>query len=180
MLGKAQWQALRSQRRLDVLMAMEAHAPCSIAELAAAMGCRPAGLYRHVRALVRAGLLQAAGRRPVGKRWASMYDHGPYLAAMHCHAPTGRGLREHGELVLSLARPAGRAYLRGVLLQRGQPQEAMHRRCNAMFERTWLDTRAQAEVQRLTRSLYAIVQRGRMQRRGERFQISLMSAPTGP
>jgi len=179
MLGKAQWQALRSQRRLDVLMAMEAHAPCSIADLAAAMGCPPAGLYRHVRALVRAGLLQAAGRRPVGKRWASVYDRGPYLAALHCHAPTGRGLREHGELVLSLARPAGRAYLRGVLSQQGEAQATMKRRCSAMFERTWLDAAAQAEVKRLVHALYEIVQRGRRQRRGERFQISLMSAPTG-
>ena len=49
MLGPVQWHALRSQRRLDVMMAAEALAPCSIAELGRAMGCRPAGLYRHVR-----------------------------------------------------------------------------------------------------------------------------------
>lgn len=179
MLGTAQWRALRSQRRLEVLMAMEAHAPCSIADLALAMERRPAGLYRHVRALVQAGFLRGAGRKSVGKRWASVYDHGPYLSALHCDAPTGRGLREHGELVLSLSRPAGRAYLRGVLSQHGQTRALMSRRCSAMFERTWLDAAAQAQVKRLVRSLYAIVQRGRRQRRGERFQISLMSAPTG-
>lgn len=179
MLGKTQWLALRGQRRLDVLMAMEAHAPCSIADLAMAMGQRPAGLYRHVRALVQSGFLREAGRKVVGRRWASVYDRGPFLTAMHCDAPSGHGLREHGELVLSLARPAGRAYLRGVVSQAGQPQAAMNRRCSAMFERTWLDAAAQAEVKRLVRALYEIVQRGRRQRRGERFQISLMSAPTG-
>lgn len=178
MLQATQWRALRSQKRLDVVMAMEAHAPCSIAELSKAMGCQPAGLYRHMRTLVRAGLLVESGRKTAGKRWATVYDLGPYLTAMQCHAPSGRGLREHGELVLSLARPAGRAYLRGVLSQRGRSQAALKRSCHAMFERTWLDARAQAQVHRLVHTLYAVVQRGRRLRRGERFQISLMSAPT--
>lgn len=178
LIERAQWQALRSQSRLDLLMAMEANSPCSIAEVATALGRRPAGLYRHVRALVRADLLREAGRRPIGRRWATLYALGPAHGRTHFDAPSGRGLREHGELVLALARPAGRAYLRAIRAQKGEPQSAARLRCSAMFERTWLDRRSQREVKRLLERLYRIVQQGRRSRRGERFQVSVMSAPT--
>ena len=179
MLGPVQWHALRSQRRLDVMMAAEALAPCSIAELGRAMGCRPAGLYRHVRTLAKAGLLREVGRKSVGKRWTTVYALGPFHGAAHFDAPSGRGLREHGELVLALARPAGRSYLRGVMAQRGVPQATAKRRCTAFFERTWLDATSQAEMRRLAQRMFTIVQRGRRSRGGERFQISFMMSPTG-
>jgi hypothetical protein len=177
LLGPAQWAALRHPRRLEVIVTMEALAPCSIAELAASMDCRPASLYRHVQTLARAGLLREAGRKSVGRRWASLYELGPACSLDHFHAPSGRGLREHGELVLALSRPAGRAYMHGVLAQRGAPQNLAKLRCSSMFERTWLDTRSLAEVQRLVHALYKLVQQGRRTRRGERFQLSLMFAP---
>lgn len=178
LLGPAQWAALRHPRRLEVIVTMEALAPCSIAELAASMDCRPASLYRHVQTLARAGLLRQAGRKAVGRRWTSLYELGPSYGLDHFDAPSGRGLREHGELVLALSRPAGRAYLRGALAQRGASQAVARSRCKAMFERTWLDATSQAEAERLIRALYRLVQTGRRTRRGERFQISLMVAPT--
>lgn len=177
LLGPSQWAALRHPRRLEVMVNMEALAPCSIAELAASMDCRPASLYRHVQTLARAGLLRQAGRKSVGRRWASLYELGASCGMAHFDAPTGRGLREHGELVLALSRPAGRAYMRGVLAQRGAPQDLAKLRCSSMFERTWLDTKSQTEVQRLVHALYRLVQQGRRTRRGERFQLSLMFAP---
>lgn len=178
LLASAQWAALRHPRRLEVMVTMEALSPCSIAELAASMDCRPASLYRHVRTLTRAGLLREAGRKSVGRRWTSLYELGPSYGLDHFDAPSGRGLREHGELVLALSRPAGRAYLRGVLAQRGTSQAEAKLRCKAMFERTWMDAKSRAEAERLVRALYRLVQEGRRTRRGERFQISLMVAPT--
>lgn len=177
LLAAAQWAAFRHPRRLEIIVTMEALAPCSIAELAASMDCRPASLYRHVQTLAHAGLLRRAGRKSVGRRWTSLYELGPSYGLNHFDAPSGRGLREHGELVLALSRPAGRAYLRGMLAQRGAPQDLAKLRCNSMFERTWLDAKAQAEVKRLVRALYKLVQRGRRTRKGDRFQISVMSAP---
>jgi hypothetical protein len=67
--------------------------------------------------------------------------------------------------------------MRGVLAQRGSPQKIAKLRCSSMFERTWLDTKSQAKVQRLARALYTLVQQGRRTRRGERFLLSLMFAP---
>jgi predicted ArsR family transcriptional regulator len=177
LLGPAQWAALRNPRRLEVVMAMEAHAPCSIAELAAVLACRPASLYRHLQVLERAGLLKKAGRKPAGRRWATVYAHGPWLSAGHYHAPSGRGLREHGELVVALARPAARTYLRGVMAQRGRSQKLATTQASSMFERTWLDASSQREVKRLFLRLVEIVRAGRRSRRGQRFQISVMSAP---
>ena len=78
----------------------------------------------------------------------------------------------------SLARTAGRAYLRGIVAQRGKSQAVARQQCAAMFERTWLDARAQAEMRRLLMRAFRLIERGRRSRRGERFQVSVMVAPT--
>jgi hypothetical protein len=106
-----------------------------------------------------------------------VYAHGPWLGAAHYHAPSGRGLREHGELVVALARPAARAYMRGVMAQRGRSQKLATAQVGSMFERTWLDASGQREVKQLMLRLMEVVQAGRRSRRGQRFQISMMAAP---
>jgi len=63
-----QVRALASGIRQEIVDAAEVLGPCSIADLAAALG-RPAdGLYYHVRLLMRVGLLVEAGRRAAGRR----------------------------------------------------------------------------------------------------------------
>lgn len=55
-----QIRALSSPIRQDILDAVTAIGPCSVAELAAAIDRRPDGLYYHIRRLVKVGLLREA------------------------------------------------------------------------------------------------------------------------
>jgi hypothetical protein len=177
LLGPAQWRALRNLRRLDMVLALEAQSPCSIAEMAESLGCKPASLYRHMRVLLQAGLAAEAGRRAAGRRWTTLYREGPCLRAAHFDAPTGRGLAEHGRLVACLARPAARQYQRAAAALRGQSQTAAQRQLSSMFERTWMDDRQVDAFKRLVLRMFRLVQQGRRTRRGTRFQVSLMASP---
>jgi len=177
LLGPAQWRALGSLRRLDMVMVLEAQSPCSIADMADTLGCKPASLYRHMRVLLRAGLAAEAGRRTAGRRWTTMYREGPHLRAAHFDAPTGRGLTEHGRMVACLARPAARQYQRAAAAFRGQSQSVAQRQLSSMFERTWMDDRQLDAFKRLVLRLLRLVQQGRRTRRGMRYQVSLMASP---
>jgi transposase-like protein len=160
-----------------MLLVLEAQSPCSIAEVAKALGCKPASLYRHMRMLLQAGLAAEAGRRTAGRRWTTHSREGPLLRATHFDAPTGRGLAEHGRLVACLARPAARQFQRAATALRGQSQASAQRQLSAMFERTWMDDRQLDAFKRLVLRMFRLVQRGRRTRRGMRYQVSLMASP---
>ena len=69
-----QWRVLLAPVRFELVEAMRSVAPCGVAELAAELG-RPAdALYRHVRALERAGYVTAAGFRKVGRHVEQVFD----------------------------------------------------------------------------------------------------------
>jgi DNA-binding transcriptional ArsR family regulator len=72
----AQLRALSSPARQEIVDALGALGPASIADLAAHLGRRPQALYYHVRALQRAGLVLQAGTRRVGRS-----DGGLFVAA---------------------------------------------------------------------------------------------------
>lgn len=70
----AQWEAVCSLPRLELLETFSSHGPCSVAELAHWLD-RPAdGLYHHVRKLVRAGLVREVEVRKVGRHRESVFD----------------------------------------------------------------------------------------------------------
>src|SRR4051812_29395184 len=66
--------AIASPLRQEILDALQAAGPQSIAELAQILA-RPAdGLYYHIRALLKAGLVVEHGARPTGRRRETIYD----------------------------------------------------------------------------------------------------------
>jgi DNA-binding transcriptional ArsR family regulator len=68
------WTVLVAPVRLEVVESMRMMAPCSIAEIAAALD-RPADtLYRHIDKLKRAGVVVEAGVRRSGRRFEQVYD----------------------------------------------------------------------------------------------------------
>ena len=68
------WTVLVAPVRLEIVEAMRMIAPCSIAEIAAALD-RPADtLYRHIDKLRRAGFVVEAGVRRSGRRFEQVYD----------------------------------------------------------------------------------------------------------
>jgi hypothetical protein len=58
------------QRLVDDLAG---HGPSSVAETAGRLGRRPEGLYYHVRALLKAGLIVLDKKRRAGRRWEAVY-----------------------------------------------------------------------------------------------------------
>jgi DNA-binding Lrp family transcriptional regulator len=69
----ARLAALTSPVRIELIGALRTHGPSSIRELAARMDRPAAGLYHHVRKLLRAGVLAEAERRKVGRREEAVY-----------------------------------------------------------------------------------------------------------
>lgn len=72
--GLKAWTTYAAPVRLELVEAMRAIAPCSIAELASALD-RPADtLYRHVEKLERIGVIVDAGKRRKGRRSERVLD----------------------------------------------------------------------------------------------------------
>lgn len=70
----AQVRALASPARQEVVDALVAAGPCSIAELAAHTGRAPDSLYHHIRVLKKAGLILERDPRKSGRHVAAIYD----------------------------------------------------------------------------------------------------------
>lgn len=70
----AQLAAIASPRREEVLDAVVLMGPCSVSELARALGRSPNALYYHVRALRDSGLLIESHRTCAGVRETALYD----------------------------------------------------------------------------------------------------------
>ncbi len=69
-----QVRALRSPARQELVDALQAAGPCSIAALGELLGRAPDSLYYHVRALERVGLIVQRGKRRSGARDEALYD----------------------------------------------------------------------------------------------------------
>lgn len=70
----AQLRAIGSPQRLRVLRAIQDLGPCTVAELARHLGCKPASLYYHVHALVNAGVVEVVDERHGKGPLESTYD----------------------------------------------------------------------------------------------------------
>lgn len=73
MAGDAQWTAFCHAVRLEMLSALDGLGEASVAEMALAIDRSADGLYRHVRILERAGLVEAVGSRRVGRQTEAVY-----------------------------------------------------------------------------------------------------------
>lgn len=73
-VSEKQLRAIVSAARQEIVDAVEAIGPCTIAEVAGLLGRRPTALYGHVARLVRVGLLIPAPAPGGAGRPATMYD----------------------------------------------------------------------------------------------------------
>ena len=69
-----QVRALRTPGRYRVLRGIQDLGRCSVKELAAQLGKKPASLYYHVSVLVKSGLVRRAGRRGTGRLEEMLYE----------------------------------------------------------------------------------------------------------
>jgi DNA-binding transcriptional ArsR family regulator len=69
-----QLRALRTPLRQEIARALVRRGPCTVRELADALGREPAALYYHVHALVDAGIATEKGKRDEGARPEIVYS----------------------------------------------------------------------------------------------------------
>lgn len=102
----AQVRAIVSPVRQEVLDAVEAAGPCTVADLASTLGRRPDALYFHIRALEKVRLLVRVGTRGQGRSEAAVFDVSARPVRLDYASSRGRAARLGPVLdaVLRLAR----------------------------------------------------------------------------
>lgn len=172
----AQVAALASPVRQEIVDAMCAIGPCSVAELAALLG-RPAdALYYHVRALLRVGLLIDRGTRPAGRRAEAVYDV-PARRMRLRYEPANR--RAIARAVASMLRVAERDF-RAALRSSDARLSGDLRDVWAGRVRGWLTDEQVEEANRLLTRLLELV-RGCERPQGARLHaFAFVLAPTPP
>jgi DNA-binding transcriptional ArsR family regulator len=180
-VSRAEWQALISPVRFEVMEFLRMLAPCSIAELGAAMA-RPAdGLYHHLRVLQRIGIVRRVDDRIVRGRREAVFDLTARRFRFDVGEPAGpgkspRNARLAAKLMAALGRMSvrnvNRAIEVGVAVGSGNSKQIWGR-----VEAAWLDDEALAEVNHHLEALDAAFERGRQVRRGRLFSLGLFLAP---
>ena len=174
---RRQIRALASPIRQDILDAVTAIGPCSVAELAAALG-RPAdGLYYHIKRLLDVRLLiakdDAGGLRLDSARKGLYLEYRPADRANRAGV-----LRVIGAMVRSAERTFRRGFVPGVAVVKGP-----RRNLWAGHSRGALSPAELAEVNRLLDRLNAVMRSGRRDRNRRRtanrslYELTFILAP---
>jgi DNA-binding transcriptional ArsR family regulator len=177
-----QIRALSSPLRQDILDAVTAIGPCSVAELAAVIDRRPDGLYYHVRRLVKVGLLREVrdDESTRGELRLDVPKKGYYLQ----YDPGSRAnkaaiLRVAGAMVRSAERGFRRAFDPKVAVVSGPRRNLWASRVRGALTPDEL-----AEVNVLMERLHAIMRCGRRDagdtadRKRSLHELTIVLAPT--
>jgi DNA-binding transcriptional ArsR family regulator len=154
-----QIRALVSPVRQDILDAVTAIGPCSVSELASALG-RPAdGLYYHIKALMRARLLTGIGGEAKGLH-LDVVNRGFHLKYQPGSVANRRAvLRAVGAMVRSSERTFRRAYRPGTAVVGGARRNLWAGRARGALSQSEL-----GEVNALLKRIVAIMRSGRHDR----------------
>jgi DNA-binding transcriptional ArsR family regulator len=154
-----QIRALASPTRQDILDAVTAIGPCSVAELASVVDRRPDGLYYHIRRLVKVGLLREVADDE--SRRGELRLDVPHEALYLQYRPDNRAnkaaiLRVAGAMIRSAERGFRRAFVPEVAVVDGP-----RRNLWASRNRGALTPAELTEVNALISRLHAIMKSGR-------------------
>lgn len=173
----AQLKSLSSPIRQEIVDTVNALGICSVPEVAAALN-RPAdGLYYHVRALLRSGLLREAGRRRQA-RHSELLLRSPTKRVMRLqYVPADpRNVREVTRIARGMLRGAERDFARGFraphVVVRGN-----RRNLNASRQKAWLSHGEIREVNQLLGRLQQIFHTARRRKDAEFCSLTLVLAP---
>jgi predicted transcriptional regulator len=164
----AEWSAINSPVRVEMLVFMLTTGPCAIRELASLMD-RPAdGLYHHMRKLVGAGIVTEVGTRKAGTQIEAIYQS------------VGKDITIDGNIGRKRTRERSLRLLRTLLQHAWKTVEAAFEARAAVLEGeqqnfrlnwriSWLDDRQLAEVKQHQAAIERILQQGMRQRHGRLF-----------
>lgn len=77
--GDAQWRAMSSALRFELLIVASSICPATAQDFAEATGRTRASIYPHVQALVDAGFLTIVEHRPSARRPVAVFGEGPFM-----------------------------------------------------------------------------------------------------
>jgi DNA-binding transcriptional ArsR family regulator len=164
----AEWSAMNSPVRVEMVVFLLMAGPCAIRELSSLMN-RPAdGLYHHMRKLVGAGIVAEVGTRKVGTQTEAIYQTvGKDITIdrnLGRKRTRERSLRLFRTILQHALRTVEAAIESGAAIVEG-PQQNF--RLNWLV--AWLDEQQLAEIAQHQLAINRILQNGMRQRRGQLF-----------
>ena len=173
-----QLKALVSSVRQDIVDTLQSLGTASTTDLAEQLG-RPAdGLYYHVRALLKAGLVVPAGRRPQGGRTEAVYKTvAPEQGLKLNYEQPGRNAKLTLErLVASMLRTANRNF-REAMARPDVVAEGPERELWAARGKGWVTEPELRRINALLRELGELTSQRRSPRRDRLLSLTFVLAP---
>lgn len=173
---KAQWDALASAARIEIVQLLRISGPCSIRELAELVHRPVPSLYFHVRKLQRAGLVVQRGLRKARRQTEALYDLAAQRFVPDVDAASGRNVRELQALLRTLLRFTERQTLRAVAqgVQPEGPTVAMGRRTG------WLTARQARRIAQMVTRAGHLVERGHKTSASRLHALTVVFIPVPP
>jgi DNA-binding transcriptional ArsR family regulator len=162
---KKQVAALASPVRQEIVDAVAAAGPCTMAKLGELLGRRADTLYYHVAALAKVGLLVETGRERTGKRFGAVYDVPGRPMRIDYEAAGSEAVTRVVRSAIRLgARDFTRAMANGECVASGETRNLWGGRVKG-----WVTDKELPEINRLIGRLTELIQRGKP-REGARAQ----------
>ena len=166
------WEAVSSAIRFEILSFLVACGPCSVAELARQMGTRADRLYHHVKKLVSAEIVEEVGHRRVGKQTESVYD----LVAEKLEFDINVDSERFMKLLKSIHRRSERTFQNA--LDHGLVNFTDKKRNSYICgDTSWLTREERLRVNTHLEAIFDIFAKGRKDRNGELFSLTLNLSP---
>ncbi|MBS0189688.1 MAG: helix-turn-helix domain-containing protein [Phycisphaerales bacterium] len=174
-LSRTETRALTSATRQEIVDAITSAGPCTVARLAQLLGRRPDGLYFHVRALERVGLVRSDSESGQGRRAAAVYRlPGPAVKLDYQSTPRKDLCRVVRHALKLSLREFERECLSGRDPGRGASRHLWGGRLMG-----WVDASQLARVNTLLEELHAVLRAGRPGPGRKAVSLGFLLAPSG-
>lgn len=172
-----QIRALSSAARQDIVDAVTAIGPATAPEIARALHRKPDGLYFHLRALARVGLLKQGERSNSQGRIVATYDVPGRPMRIRYDLAAGAGARAISRVTASMLRTANRGFARAAA--KGEARvDGARRELWAARTHGWLSPKALEEVNRNLTRIIALVRSGPAPRNACSYEVTFVLSPS--
>jgi len=162
----AEWRAVNSPVRVEMLVFMLMAGPCAIRELSSWLQ-RPAdGLYHHLRQLLKAGLVTDVGSRKVGTQTETLYQTVAEEITIDRDLSRARTRERSLRLFQTMLKHAWRT-VEAAVGSGSAVLEGSKQNFRFNWRISWLDHRQLAEIRRHQEVIDRILQEGMQKRQGQ-------------
>ena len=169
-------ELLASPLRQQLLDRLEAEGPCSVRELADALGRRPDALYYHVKLLIDHGLLEEVEQRATGTSPESVYDlcHRRWHIAYEPDDPQNAAAL--AKITKHMLRAAGGDFAAGLAHPEARGSGPARNLWSLRLE-AHLDAIEQRELARHLEAIVALLRKPKRDHRGQLTALTWILAP---